>query len=409
MRSVVRCCSGSDIAIVWPGGAALIDSIIGAEVAEDIWASLKHEPTLDTFLKELISRCSGQNFTLPAFAVGVLEEDRWRLACSGRFAIHRKDSFSESVLSGLETPSWVEHRAPVGTGITLGRCGYRGYPLLDGLVLASGIMLAERGCPGETEQSQGDSISQYNPYCYDPETSGSYKPEQEYEFHGETTSISLVDEATERPVQEFLPVPDSVPTSDQEDVAPLARETFLDPYSQGEDSAEDGTVLDPEQAAVPMQVSSQAGVETVQARSCERGHANPPQRKVCFVCSAEVSGEAEPLQRPPLGEISTEAGETVELLGPVIIGRKPEPSAIQTTKQPQLLKIPNEFISGSHLAITIEGWKVLAQDLGSTNGSRLRRGNSQPVRLSQAKIPLMDGDLLQLGPKVVLRVKGIPS
>ncbi|RRD46044.1 FHA domain-containing protein [Tessaracoccus sp. OH4464_COT-324] len=409
MRSVVRCCSGSDIAIVWPGGAALIDSIIGAEIAEDIWVSLRHEPTLDTFRRELISRCSGQNFALPAFAVGVLEEDGWRLACSGRFAIQRKDSFGESVLSGLKTPSWVEHRAPAGTGITLGRCGYRGYPLLNGLVLASGIMLAERDLPGEAERSQGDSFSQYNPYCYDPEASESYNPEQKYDLRGETAVITLSGEAIEYPVREFLAVPDSVPMSDQGGVAPLARETFLDPYSQGEDSAEDGTVLDPEQAAVPMQISSQAGVETVQARSCERGHANPPQRKVCFVCSAEVSGEAEPLQRPPLGEISTEAGETVELLGPVIIGRKPEPSAIRTPKQPQLLEIPNEFISGSHLAITIEGWKVLAQDLGSTNGSRLRRGNSQPVRLSQAKIPLMDGDLLQLGPKVILRVKGIPS
>jgi pSer/pThr/pTyr-binding forkhead associated (FHA) protein len=72
---------------------------------------------------------------------------------------------------------------------------------------------------------------------------------------------------------------------------------------------------------------------------------------------------------------------------------------------PQLVTVPSpqQDISRSHLELRLEGWHVVALDLGTTNGTTLHRPGHEPLRLrAREGVLLRDGDLLDLGDDVHL-------
>ena len=135
----------------------------------------------------------------------------------------------------------------------------------------------------------------------------------------------------------------------------------------------------------------------VLASLCPAGHANPPQRATCRVCRASVSDQPRPVERPALGRLTASTGESVELTGPVIIGRNPTAARFQGSAVPQLLTVPHQHVSANHVEIRLEGWSVLAVDLRSRNGTFLKRHGEKPVRLPESAQLLVSDDILDLG------------
>lgn len=166
------------------------------------------------------------------------------------------------------------------------------------------------------------------------------------------------------------------------------------------------TVIDDSEGGVQI-VSLPAGREIL-ARFCSDGHPNPPERLNCYVCGAQVAGEARLSPRPQLGWLRVEGGETVPLNGPIIAGRNPKSSVLALDDNPRLVALPHPHVSGNHLAILIEGWRLMARDLRSRNGTYLRRHGKPPVRLPDTPVPLVPGDLIDLGHGLFLHLDRTP-
>lgn len=147
----------------------------------------------------------------------------------------------------------------------------------------------------------------------------------------------------------------------------------------------------------------------INAKQCTFGHVNPPERNLCIQCGGRVDGPETQITRPVLGHMKISDGSTIELLKPLIIGRYPS-AAKSSGEEARLVTVrsPNHDISRSHLEVRLEGWKVLVTDLGTVNGSVLVRESKAPQQLAPHEpIPVISGDLVDLGDGVTLTFEGI--
>lgn len=78
-------------------------------------------------------------------------------------------------------------------------------------------------------------------------------------------------------------------------------------------------------------------------------------------------------------------GLHVDLLGPIVIGRSPSCDVV----------IEEEYVSGNHARLSLQGPSLVLEDLGSTNGTMVN-GNTiyEPVALR-------DGDDIQIGDAIM--------
>ena len=167
------------------------------------------------------------------------------------------------------------------------------------------------------------------------------------------------------------------------------------------------TIADEDAEVAVTAVPSRNGIEVL-AVVCDNGHPNPPQRATCYTCDAPVGGQPRQMARPQLGWLRINGGEKVPLLGPVVAGRNPQSRVISAETTPRLVALPHAHVSSSHIAFLLEGWTVLARDLGSRNGSYLRRHGKPPMRMPEQDVPLVPGDVIDLGHGVFINVERIP-
>ena len=145
----------------------------------------------------------------------------------------------------------------------------------------------------------------------------------------------------------------------------------------------------------------------VRASICPRGHANPPEIRECLTCAQPLTGVFSFVRRPALATLTLSTGAAVEVAGDVVIGRAPQ---VQVGADPHVVALvavpsPHHMVSRSHLLLTTSGWSVLAQDLGSSNGTVLARPGATPVLLgSGMPTPVFMGDLMDVGDGVTLRI-----
>lgn len=122
------------------------------------------------------------------------------------------------------------------------------------------------------------------------------------------------------------------------------------------------------------------GPDAVLAVHCPEGHLTAAFSDVCRVCGEPVP-PAEPhrIPRPPLGVLRLPNGEVVPLDRGVVLGRKPAPVA-GGERWPHLVHLPAQstYLSRRHLQIELDGWDVLAIDLGSQGGTRLHVPGREP-------------------------------
>lgn len=122
---------------------------------------------------------------------------------------------------------------------------------------------------------------------------------------------------------------------------------------------------------------------TVMAVNCPSGHPNPPERGMCRICRASIAPQnTHRIARPVLGGLRLPTGEVVPLDRGVVLGRKPAPLP-GSNDWPHLVHLSPEhnFVSRLHLAIELDGWQVIARDLGSRGGTTVRGPGGDDVRL----------------------------
>ena len=145
----------------------------------------------------------------------------------------------------------------------------------------------------------------------------------------------------------------------------------------------------------------------VRASICPQGHPNPPELRECLICTQPLTGVFSYVRRPALATLTLSTGAAVEVAGDVVIGRAPQ---VQAGGDPHIVALvpvasPQHMVSRSHLMLTTSGWSVLAQDLGSSNGTVLARPGATPVLLGPGMpTPVFMGDLMDVGDGVTLRI-----
>lgn len=145
----------------------------------------------------------------------------------------------------------------------------------------------------------------------------------------------------------------------------------------------------------------------VRASICPQGHPNPPELRECLICAQPLTGVLSYVRRPALATLTLSTGAAVEVAGDVVIGRAPQ---VQAGGDPHIVALvavasPQHMVSRSHLMLTTSGWSILAQDLGSSNGTVLARPGATPVLLgSGMPTPVFMGDLMDVGDGVTLRI-----
>ena len=150
----------------------------------------------------------------------------------------------------------------------------------------------------------------------------------------------------------------------------------------------------------------------VSAVVCPSGHPNPPERERCWQCDADLAtGSVARVARPPLGSIELSDGRRLPLSEVILIGRNPRADRTDGAHIPTLVSVasPNHDVSRTHARVSLEGWQVLLEDLGSTNGTVLTTadGASHRIRPGQPAI-VTDGASADLGDGVVVRFVGVP-
>ncbi|WP_158635007.1 FHA domain-containing protein [Tsukamurella asaccharolytica] len=211
--------------------------------------------------------------------------------------------------------------------------------------------------------------------------------------------------------------------------APAEGEISTDVFPADAPTNEEPTGVSPLFAATEYDVevgevsAALAAGPVVEGRPCVFGHLNAPVAAYCTRCGALVDRRL-PLEsgpRPPLGLLVADDGTAFVVENDMIIGRDPAAFVAQRAGRPQIggadrllpVVLPDRTgaLSRAHLEIRIDGWQVLAVDVGSANGTWVRPpGAAQPLRLPPGQpVPLGVGSDIHLGGRILQLQDGVAS
>lgn len=152
--------------------------------------------------------------------------------------------------------------------------------------------------------------------------------------------------------------------------------------------------------------------ETVLATRCPAGHLSPPYSAHCRVCGDAVPPqEPQRVARPSLGRLRLPTGEQVQLDRGVVLGRRPAPLP-EGEEWPHLVELPTDstYLSRLHLEIRLDGWLVMARDLGSQGGTTLKVPGRPAERIRAHESYILEpGHALDLADAYEVVVEGEPA
>lgn len=189
----------------------------------------------------------------------------------------------------------------------------------------------------------------------------------------------------------------------QQEESPSQQKGWGDPDSS---LAHDGATVFMPGLASQSPSGNNAGAGLVMASMCTAGHPNPPGARSCRLCSAPMDPSGPRLvDRPCLGVLIASTGESIDLLGPVLIGRAPNGG----TNDPQaaLLRVPspNQDISRTHVRIAPNEWSIEVTDMNSTNGTLVQHPGEQAIRLAPGETVTVEvGAIVDLGDGITLDI-----
>ncbi len=143
---------------------------------------------------------------------------------------------------------------------------------------------------------------------------------------------------------------------------------------------------------------------------CPVDHHNHPEAGYCSQCGRKMGINATAIlvegPRPPIGLMLVDTGEILPLASPLLIGRDPvsHPDVRGGTRRGLILSDDSQMLSRHHLAVDLDGWNVVATDLGSANGTGLVRATTGGKRSLRPHEPtrLRNGDRLRIGARELL-------
>jgi hypothetical protein len=136
---------------------------------------------------------------------------------------------------------------------------------------------------------------------------------------------------------------------------------------------------------------------------CKNGHFGDPAARSCAVCGVSMIQKTlvpERAPRPPLGVLAFDDGSIVQLDSDYVIGREPTLNASVAAGQARPLSVVDDagIVSRAHAALQLDGWRVLITDLGSANGTHLRRAGEAPEQLTpHVAVELPPGSHVDMG------------
>ncbi|MEJ7832343.1 MAG: FHA domain-containing protein, partial [Nocardioides sp.] len=133
----------------------------------------------------------------------------------------------------------------------------------------------------------------------------------------------------------------------------------------------------------PLDHLQQPTHETVLAVYCSAGHVTAAYTPTCRVCEEPLpQQEPQRMPRPRLGVLHLPDGQRIPLDRNVVFGRQPS-APPESGPWPHLVRLSGDatYVSRTHLQIELDGWLVLATDLGSRGGTTLRIAGRAPERI----------------------------
>ncbi|WP_232496660.1 FHA domain-containing protein [Agromyces humatus] len=123
--------------------------------------------------------------------------------------------------------------------------------------------------------------------------------------------------------------------------------------------------------------------------------------------SGETAGDPALIATVP--QVRIAGGPVRSVTTPLLIGRRPSPPRIARVGgiQPELVTVESRggFISATHLELRVEGTRLVATDLRSTNGTTLRSAGGARQRLrSGESIVVIPGAELDLGDDTIIEI-----
>lgn len=414
---------GQHHALARPGVVVLLSDAVSRADVLAIWDRLEDEGAAEGIggLLDIFADVTGLGLrSLPDFAAVVLDESGVHVAVRGSFdvtAVHLDET--TDTLRGREVSTWVERNFTTGTlgEVLLGSAhdSDAELPVVAGVLPAASLRLTLVAAAGSLQprvrnepvaavppvQPGGSASLLVSPVVPPAHDAPEHPAPAEAPAPGPRPAVTFISGVPSRGAA-AVPVPVRAPGIGGAVAVQVDDVEYHDGHTAL--AAPDSTVL---RAYVARSAASATDL-TVLGVSCPAGHGNPTHRTECRVCAQPLSTESVRMPRPGLGWLHTSAGESIELLQNVLVGRDPRASRIQGPVMPRLLPLPHGHISGTHLEIRLEGWSVLLADLRSTNGTFLQRAGQPTLRIAEAPQLLMSGDIVQLGHGVDLRFEALP-
>ncbi|QGG93633.1 FHA domain-containing protein [Actinomarinicola tropica] len=147
----------------------------------------------------------------------------------------------------------------------------------------------------------------------------------------------------------------------------------------------------------------------IRAVRCPRGHAGPPTSITCRTCGLPIEDTTVvAVPRPVVARLVFDSGLIVDVDRPQLIGRRPT-APPDVAEIPNLVTVPSpdSDISRVHTAVRLEGWDVLVEDVGSTNGTEVRLPGQEATRLREHEpVLVVPGTEVTIAGVVRFRIDG---
>jgi len=408
---------------------------VTAHTADAVWRRLD-AGGIAAVLDALTGAFGTSLTAIPPFALAVVEGDGVRVAVRGPVEIVVETADGAHAVSGSGVATWAERFIPGVGKLTIALTGgmdeVAALPIESGVVpveaLTVTIDAAVHAVPVPAAAAAPEAAA---PFAAAPEAAAPEAAEPPAAVieaaapeAADPPDLSPLPQLPSLPplpplpadVDTWLPAP-AVPRADLADMSHVSDRTLAPepdhtagPDASAPETPWEATVVratGPDAAPEPVSRAplgdhDGATISVAEARALRAAQSAAPE----FVPTDDV-----PARRPARGRIRISDGNVVELERTVVIGRRPRSTRTSDADLPALIAVdsPQHDISRSHVEIRAEGEHVLATDLGTTNGTVLLRGGSDPVRLHPHEPTMVvDGDVLDIGDGVTIAFEDLP-
>ncbi|SDP01886.1 FHA domain-containing protein [Nakamurella panacisegetis] len=415
---------GSSHLVVGPGGGVLTSD---GPLALRLWPLIGRGSPIAALLDEALRDGLGR---LPDLLLFEIDSGGARVIVRGKRSVRLRLGDGEDVrIDGDAVRTWNEQVLAVPISLSTGPDADHGLPLVAGVVLADGFAWsAGDGSdaagigPAPTDAAPVAPVS-INKHAAEDPVSPAALAAAFVSAAAAVTPLPAGSSASDirpepadvvpTPTPTQTVVPESIP-SPSGPAASALPDTRIEPIDDSFEHLFESTVMrSVEDAAVRAADEPASGPgnaeplvtvgPVVQNSQPERQGDHDGSTIMAGQLAAVLASTGDPVPAPGPARCPTlvlSTGQSVEVDRGVVIGRRPHIDRVSGAEIPHLVTVPSpqQDISRSHVAVRPSGDGFLAIDLGSTNGSIIRRADGAAQVLREGAVSdLQFGDVLDLG------------